>query len=146
MSNNQKIAWDNSYRLGIKKIDQQHKKLFELVNRLYDLEEGVNTKEELRVILYEFSDYVKVHFQDEEDYMTSIAFPDLKNHKLLHEHLVDSLSKIIQTPAKLDIIKTKMRVLAKRVLIDHILQEDTKIKLYALQNCDEEIFDISDIE
>lgn len=144
MSLNQKIPWDDAYKIGIKGIDNQHKKLFELVNRLYELEEGKNTKEELRTILYEFSDYVRVHFKDEEDYMHSIGFPEIKEHKELHQTLIEYLAKIIHTPAKLEIIKTKMRVIAKRVLIDHITQEDTKIKLYAMQN--EGMIDITDLE
>jgi hemerythrin len=140
------VPWDDAYKIGIKSIDNQHKKLFELVNRLYDLKEGKNTKEELRIILYEFSDYVKVHFKDEEEYMSSIGFPEAKEHRELHKNLVDYLAKIIQTPAKLEIIKTKMKVVAKRVLIDHIMHEDTKIKFFAIQNGNEEIFDITNLE
>jgi hypothetical protein len=34
---NEKIHWNNEYSLGIGTIDSQHKKLFTLVNRLYDL-------------------------------------------------------------------------------------------------------------
>ncbi|WP_455756399.1 bacteriohemerythrin [Sulfurimonas sp.] len=146
MSINEKIAWDDKYKLGIDSIDVQHKKLFEIVNRLYDLKEDSN-KEELRTILYEFSDYMGLHFRDEEEYMLSIKFPDLENHKQLHQDIIDTLTKIITTPAKLSIIKTKMRVIAKRVLIDHIMHEDTKIKLYQIKNKDDEkIFDLSNIE
>lgn len=142
MPHNPKIPWDDSYIIGIKAIDNQHKKLFDLVNRLYDVEEGENSKEELRTILYEFNDYMKVHFKDEEEYMASIDFPDLKNHRKIHQKLIENLATIIHTPAKLEIIKTKMRVVAKRVLIDHIMHEDIKIKLYALKDCNEEIFDL----
>jgi hemerythrin len=145
LTNNQKIAWDDSYKIGINEIDRQHKMLFDLVNRLYDLEEGQNTKEKLRTILYEFSDYVKIHFQDEEAYLDSIGFPGIVEHKEVHQNLIDNLGKIIQTPARLDIIKTKMRVIAKRALIDHIMQEDIKIKLYVVQSGKEVIFNISSI-
>ena len=146
MSPNQKIIWSDTYKLGIDMIDIQHIKLFELVNRLYDLEEGENVKEKLRVILYEFSDYMSTHFKDEEEYMSSIGYPALEEHKQLHNDIIEYLSQVIQTPAKLSIIKSKMRVVAKRILIDHITQEDTKILLYKMENENEEIFDISDIE
>ena len=146
MDNNQKIPWDDAYLIGITKVDKQHKKLFELVNKLYDLEEGEGSKEKLRELLYDFSDYVKVHFKEEEEYMNAIGFPDLKRHRAIHNSLVETLYKIIQTPAKLDIIKTKMRVIAKRVLVDHIIQEDTKIKEYVVENHIEEIFDISIVD
>jgi len=145
MSINQKIPWKDEYNLGIKNIDTQHKKLFELVNRLYDLEDSKSSKEELRVILYEFSDYVKVHFKEEEEYMLSIGFPGLEEHKKKHMQIVDNLTQIITTPATLSIIKTKMRVVAKRALLDHITDVDIKIKEFLGKSDAEEIFDISDL-
>lgn len=147
MLENQKIPWDDSYALGIEHIDVQHKKLFDIVNRLYDLEENSNIKEGIRQILYAFRDYTITHFKDEEDFMMTIKFPDLKAHKELHQDIIDSLSKIIHTPANLSIIKSKMRIVAKRVLLDHILYEDTKIKNFYMKNnmIGEKIFDITDI-
>ena len=145
MQNNQKIPWDNAYSIGIKLIDTQHKHLFDLVNKLYVLEGNSNIKEQIRQILYEFNDYTVTHFKDEEEYMASISFPELENHKMLHKAIIETLAKIIHTPATLSIIQSKMKVVAKRVLIEHILHEDTKIKLYQLskQETDEDIFDIT---
>ena len=114
---NGKVRWEDSYSIGIESIDIQHKKLFELVNKLYDLKDNSNIKEEIRDILYAFREYTITHFQDEEFYMKSIGYPELEEHKLMHEHIIDSLSQIINTPANLSIIKTKMRVVAKRIPI-----------------------------
>ena len=76
MPNHEKVHWENAYSVGIKDIDKQHKKLFELVNKLYDLNDNANIKEEIRDILYAFSDYTKVHFKDEEDYMNPSLIPN----------------------------------------------------------------------
>ena len=144
-SSSQKVPWDDRYKLGIDRIDTQHEKLFELVNRLFELEDSNSNKEELRSILYEFSDYMKTHFHDEEEYMSMIDFPELEEHKKLHQEIIDSLTQIITTPAKLSIIKSKMRIVSKRALIDHIMHEDTKIKMFVSEQEEEDIFDISDI-
>ena len=151
MSINEEIPWDNRYTLGIDIIDTQHKHLFALVNRLYDLDENKTTKDKIRTILYEFSDYINTHFkeeEEEEDYMSYIRYDKLQEHKELHKELIDYLALILKSPAKLDIIKTKMKVVAKRALIDHIMNEDTKIKLFQIEkDKDKEIiFDITDIE
>ncbi len=149
MPANQSILWDNAYSLGIQEIDIQHKKLFEIVNRLYALDEEHSTKEELKTILYEFSDYMRTHFKDEEEYMNSIHFPELSEHKNIHETIIQHLAELIKTPARLGIIKTKMKVLAKHTLIDHIMHEDIKIKLFKLSDktkqnkIDEEIFELA---
>ncbi|WP_372999400.1 bacteriohemerythrin [Sulfurimonas sp.] len=145
MSSSQKVPWDDRYKLGIENIDAQHEKLFELVNRLFELEDSNSNKEELRTILYEFSDYMQTHFRDEEEYMSMIEFPELEEHKKLHQEIVESLAQIISTPAKLNIIKSKMRIVSKRALIDHIMHEDTKLNIFLAEQEDEDIFDISDI-
>ena len=146
MSSSKKIPWSNEYSIGIKGIDFQHKKLFDLVNRLYDLDDS-SSKEDMRIILYEFSDYVKIHFEDEEAYMLSINYPELEKHIKIHQHIVESLSNIIHTPASLAVVKTKMRVVAKRVLVEHIIEVDQKIKDFVdvLETEDEDILDLGSL-
>ena len=146
MPHQKKVHWEDSYSIGIDFIDTQHQKLFEIVNKLYDLEESPNIKEEIREILYAFKDYTIVHFRDEEEYMKSIGYPGLQKHHEIHEQIIESLATIIQKPAKLSIIKTKMRVVAKRILIDHIINEDQKIAVYAReQDTQEEIFSLDEL-
>ncbi|QOY51157.1 bacteriohemerythrin [Candidatus Sulfurimonas baltica] len=132
MQINDEIKWNNVYSVGIENIDTQHKKLFEIVNRLLSLEISSNETEEIKIILYEFSDYMRTHFDDEEIYMLSIGYPDIKQHRELHQKLVESLALIINTPADINTIKTEMNVLAKQILVNHIVTEDTKIFTYKL--------------
>lgn len=160
MNNSEKVPWNDEYKLGIESIDTQHERLFALVNRLFEAEEHHTSREELRDMLYAFSDYMNTHFKDEEEYMSSIGYPGLLEHKQLHNELVNYLTSVIKTPGKINIIKTKMRLLAKRILIEHIVNEDIKIKLYEMSRAnpdrlifdnsaidiDEEAIDITDIE
>lgn len=128
MSKDEKIPWDEKYRIGIRAIDSQHKKLFMIVNKLYDLEDESAAKDEIRSILYDFRDYMQTHFDEEEEFMRSINYDKLEEHKKLHQNLIEILASIIKTPANLGIIKSKMRVISKRALITHVLKEDIKIK------------------
>ena len=124
------IEWDEGYSLGISNIDFQHKKLFDIAGKVFSLKESPNVKEEIRVILYELNDYIKKHFADEEAFMEKIGFPDLDYHKELHKKIVENVTSITKNSPRLDTIQTKMRVVAKRALIEHILNEDMKIKLF----------------
>ena len=148
MDSNEKVLWKDEYKLGIELLDTQHKQLFSLVNKLYEPENQQMTKEELAGILYAFSDYMNVHFKDEEEYMSSIGYPGLLEHIQLHNELVNYLTSVIKTHAKVDILRTKMRLLAKRVLIDHVVHEDIKIKLFEISkaNPDKLFFDNPEIE
>ena len=126
----QKIKWDDAYSLGIKNIDDQHKKLLDIVDKIFSLQESKDVKGNIRTILHELFEYIKVHFKDEEEFMKSINYPDLAYHIELHEQLVKSVSAILRDPSRLDIIQMKMRVIAKQALIDHILEEDMNYQRY----------------
>jgi len=149
MSSSQNNIWKDSYKIEIKKFDEQHKKLFSLLGELYALDETNNPddiKIKLRKILYNFINYMQTHFEEEEEYMLSIGFTNYNEHKQEHERIMALLSKVIQTPANLNVIKSKMRIVAKRALIEHITHQDVKISLFLLQKNEEikeEIFDIS---
>jgi len=139
----EEVQWENKYCLGIKKIDDQHKHLFELANQVFKLEED-NSKVEIRELLVEFSEYMKTHFKDEEEYMKSIDFPELQYHKKLHEDIVQTLSNISKDVTSISELKHKMKDIAKKVLIEHIVDADMKIKNIQNQEVDLSIF-IDDI-
>ena len=147
MVSSEKIVWNEKYSIGIRSIDNQHKKLFMLVNRLYDLNEETTTKETIRSILYDFSDYMSTHFKEEEEYMRSIGYDKLEEHKQMHKELIDTLALIIKTPANLSIIKSKIKVIAKRALVSHIINEDSKIKEFQIRDASAlKITDLSEIK
>lgn len=148
MTKEDKIPWNDDYKLGIGIVDAQHKHLFMLVNKLYALDDDTEMKDEIKKILYDFSNYMKTHFHDEEDYMYSIGYPNVEEHKIHHKKLIEALNTLIRTPAKLPIIKTKMKIIAKKALIEHITMEDIKTKNYLLSlekqtpKKEEDIFEI----
>ena len=130
---NQEIPWRDEYRVGMDDIDEQHKKIFVAVNKLYDLEPYEETKENIRAILYEFSDYMSTHFKYEEEYMLSIKYPSLDIHKKLHENIINSVHDVIHIPASLSVIRSKAKIIAKKTFLHHIMKEDTKLRDYVLK-------------
>jgi len=91
------------------------------------------------------SEYMKNHFKDEEEYMQSIKYPALEEHKQLHQDLIDKLAETVKSSSKLSILKIKIRIIAKRVLIEHIVNEDIKIKLFEMSKINNNfIYDSSD--
>ena len=81
------LQWSNSYALNLKDVDEQHEKLFELVNTLYD--SGVNGDEQnsLGIILDELIDYTVYHFETEEKLFIKHAYPKYNQHKEQHDDL-----------------------------------------------------------
>lgn len=123
--------WQESYALGLEGIDAQHETLFDIVGRIYALEGHAGVKEEIRLILYDLSDYMQQHFTNEEAYMAAIGYPGLDEHREHHRKIIEGVGTLVRNPVKLGILKSKMKVAAKKMLVDHILVEDAKIKAWS---------------
>ena len=109
------IYWDEGYALGHKELDKQHMKLFEIAGRIADLEEDANAKQQIKAILYDLHDYMRYHFDDEEAYMARIGYPGLQEHIRLHQKIVDDINNLITRPIRLNILKTSMKLFAKKM-------------------------------
>lgn len=73
-------------------IDAQHKELFEKINDLFvSCENGEGKEAALQTLEY-LVDYTKFHFSAEEKLQEEINFPDIKQHKVEHEKLIQAVA------------------------------------------------------
>lgn len=90
----EKIEWTDEYLLNVPEIDTQHKKLVELINKLYDLVEKTKTYCDVRPsIVKELIDYTIYHFETEEKFLEKYEYPTLEFHKMQHKAFVDQVSQ-----------------------------------------------------
>ena len=79
------LIWNERYNLGVDIIDREHKKLFSILNKLFDIGQQ---EEKSQWVCQEAIKYVKdhavQHFIDEEIYMASINYPEIAIHKRIH--------------------------------------------------------------
>ena len=83
-----KYEFTDDYLTGIEAIDQEHRRLFEITNGVYDLltNEFMEDKyDRIVAIMEELRDYTKTHFAHEEEFMQSISFQYIWSEK--HQHL-----------------------------------------------------------
>ena len=78
------IKWDNNYSVGISKIDEEHKKLIDILNKTIHAKKHNVSPEELKEVLREMTDYTLTHFTTEEAYMKTFNYPEYKDHKEEH--------------------------------------------------------------
>lgn len=81
------LVWNQRYSIGIDVIDKEHKKLFSILNKLFDFgqQEGKSRWVCQEAVKY-FKDHALQHFQDEENYMNSIAYAGYDMHKHIHKN------------------------------------------------------------
>ncbi|WP_422446740.1 bacteriohemerythrin [Thermoanaerobacterium sp. DL9XJH110] len=91
------IRWKDEYRIGVEKIDEQHKKLFEIAGRAYDLlknEFYIDKYDRIVEILNELKDYTVYHFNSEEEYMKSIGYRRFLSHKVEHDDFIEKINSV----------------------------------------------------
>lgn len=82
------ITWDQSYSVKVKRCDEDHQKLFALLNALYDAMRVGQGRSVLQQIVGELSAYTQTHFQAEEALMEKAKYPALPAHRLEHQRFV----------------------------------------------------------
>ena len=82
------ITWSEKYSMNIKEIDEQHKKLVEMINELHDAMKQAKSKETSLIIINKLAEYTQYHFSTEEKYMKQFVYSEYVSYKKEHEKFV----------------------------------------------------------
>ena len=125
------MEWSPTFSVKVKKFDDQHKKLVELVNQLHDAMKSGEGNTVLGVVLQSLISYTSTHFADEEKMMQANGYPDLAKHKAIHQELVKQVLDLQQKYQAGNAVLT-MTVLSflKDWLVKHIQGEDKRYGQY----------------
>jgi len=121
------FTWSAKYSIGNAQIDAEHQRLIELANDVATFassEEKLARIKEAIVALY---DYVKIHFQHEEEYMLQLGYPQYAEHQKLHEGIIAEMNGIMKHSGNLDALVYKFKRLMHTWVLEHILTEDSRI-------------------
>lgn len=91
------IAWKDDFLVGIDEIDEQHKKLFAIANKAYELLNNdlyVDKYDRIVSIIEELKDYTVFHFTFEEEYMMKIKYKKFFTQKIQHESFMKKINEI----------------------------------------------------
>jgi hemerythrin len=116
-----KFLWEERYSVGNSNLDQQHQRLFRIGNEIQDA--SIN---EVKKYIMELYKYTREHFNCEEDHMKEIGFPDVKQHKEMHNALITKLNAIAEKGFGTDESFNEFKVFLYDWLINHILNQDRK--------------------
>jgi hemerythrin-like metal-binding protein len=89
------IVWDDRLATGHAKIDEQHKSLVEIFNRLHGAMKQGRGKEEVEGILVILKDYTVTHFAMEEDLMARHDYSGAAQHRKIHADLVHQVADLV---------------------------------------------------
>ena len=124
------IAWNDEFKLGYEQVDEQHKRLFELLNTLVSQCIDGSNADKLKETLDFLVDYTVHHFYDEESLQVQFMFPDYKRHKKLHDDFKETVTSLVRRfteSGSSEILSSDVNRIIVRWLVGHIRQEDKKI-------------------
>ncbi len=94
---NDPFAFTDKYKTGITLVDDEHRRLFEIIKETNDLihEEFLHDKyDEIVRLINELRAYTEFHFSDEEALMERIQYPGLAAQKRAHSAFIERLVEI----------------------------------------------------
>lgn len=128
------IVWNDSYSVGIKVIDDDHKKLIQLINNLqssvlYPTDESFE-----RAAMDELVAYTKYHFEREEKMMQDYDYPDFVGHKKQHDLMIEDVGRYLERYEKdREGAVRDLNAMLKKWLIKHISVVDQEYTGYLLK-------------
>lgn len=86
------FEWRDEYNIGVEVIDREHRRLFQIINKLFHFKEQEKDRQWIcqEGIKY-FKGHAVQHFADEEAYMESIGYEGLEHHRRIHQNFRESI-------------------------------------------------------
>lgn len=88
------VSWDPSYSVKVRRFDQEHQKLFDLMNALHAAMQAGKGRKVIGDIVSELRDYTITHFQAEEAQLVRANYPELAEHRQAHSVFVAKVRKM----------------------------------------------------
>jgi len=126
------LKWDQNISLNNDFIDNQHKELFKIVNKLVA---NCNVNYDYKIIqniIYELFEYTNNHFKEEERLLEERNYPHLEIHITEHAGFIKKLNDINVKLNKSKDKKTakELLVFVKNWLLEHTSKYDLDYKNY----------------
>lgn len=117
--------WTFEYSTGVRKFDQQHVKLFDVLNDLMTGLSGPHKKAAVKIALADLEIFAETHFAEEEEAMESANYPGLdhhiKEHQRFEEMIIEMQERVEKDP---DVVGKELAEFVHDKLARHIKKVD----------------------
>ncbi len=126
------FVWKEEFNIGVESIDKEHQQLFRIINKLFELEEQEKDSQwACEQGIKFFKNHALKHFINEEEYMESINYEGLQQHRRIHagfrENTLPALEKELERTGYSPDAVEHFRGVCAGWLIGHTLTEDLAI-------------------
>jgi len=125
--------WSDEYSVGVNLMDEHHKKLFDIINKLHDAMKAGQAKQVIISIMDELISYTRYHFREEEILMKKAEYYGLHFQKQEHMKFIfqlQALQQEVETKHHHTVIAIKISSVVVNWLLEHILKVDKRYENY----------------
>lgn len=128
-------SWKDSYCVNIEVVDIQHKELFNILDKCYDLllkSKDKDNYDEVISILLNLKEYAIYHFKTEEKFMKENNYSKFLSHKFAHDSFIEKINTFDPYSVDKDTTTSLKNILefVSQWIKNHILDVDMKILQY----------------
>ena len=126
------VVWTDSLSVGFDPIDNQHKQLVDMTNKLIQAcKDGAVAADVLFLETVDKAvDYAKIHFTTEEKFMTMVRYPALPEHKKEHFQFLFDVVNVLNDVQAGKTTPAEMVKILKNWLANHIAKTDMQYAPY----------------
>lgn len=123
------IKWTDSLSVGVREMDDQHKKLVGLINRLIEEQHTLTEPATIAELLTGMTDYARDHFRAEEYLMAEYGYENKDRQAHSHQTFIaTTLEFMAASEIGPNILSIALLEYLKSWLTGHILYEDMLYK------------------
>jgi hemerythrin-like metal-binding protein len=111
----------------VAKCDQQHMRLFDIINQLADAMRMGKGQDVVNQVVTDLLDYTNTHFQEEEALLQKANYPQLEAHQEMHRIFVKKVQSL-QSQAQMGkrVNAAQLLSLIRDWLVNHIQKADKR--------------------
>ena len=124
------FQWSESYSVHVDQMDQEHAKIFDIMNDLTAIVSDASASEgHMKELIESLSQYCRFHLASEEHFMQEKRYPGLSEHSKLHADFVATVEEFQRRTENGDDLRFLAFEMCGAIwlwLTNHILVEDRK--------------------
>lgn len=126
------MKWTDEMSVGDEVIDEEHRVLVDLLNRLRAAAEDYGDAATVGGVLARLYQYSRAHFEHEERILEASGYPDLEEHRQEHEKLKVKLAKILDSdsPSPSGSLLDDLVAFVESWFHDHFLTMDKRYRAW----------------
>ena len=119
------LEWKDSYSVGIKSLDHQHRRLLDLINELSVIDPKTADAKKVFTALNGLAEYAQTHFDTEEKLLVQYNYPKLVQQQREHVAFTGDVFQIAQDLEHMNSgVRGEVIDFLKNWFISHILGTD----------------------